>query len=113
MDAVNTPTLFDQGVLEPAARTTDPSTSHRAARMASRNARTLRVACLDALKAAGDDGLTDFELADIVGRQQTSAGKRRGELVTMGLAEATSGRREAPSGAPATVWRATPAAYRT
>lgn len=53
-------------------------------------------------------GLTDFELADLVGSQQTSAGKRRGELVEAGLIVATTDRRPAPSGKPVIVWRITP-----
>ncbi len=35
-------------------------------------------------------GLTDFELAALLGRQQTSVGKRRGELVNAGLIIATT-----------------------
>jgi hypothetical protein len=53
-------------------------------------------------------GLTDFELGGLVGRQQTSAGKRRGELRDEGYIEATNERRKAPSGASAIVWRITP-----
>jgi hypothetical protein len=53
------------------------------------------------------DGLTDFELADIMGRQQTSAGKRRGELRDIGLVSDTGYRRPAPSGSMAIVWAIT------
>ena len=58
------------------------------------------------------DGLTDFELADLIGSQQTSAGKRRGELAHAGLIVATTERRPSPSGSPAIVWRRTPLGYR-
>lgn len=54
------------------------------------------------------DGLTDFELADLTGKAQTSVGKRRGELATAGLIVATTERRPSPSGSPAIVWRITP-----
>lgn len=53
-------------------------------------------------------GLTDFELAEIMGRQQTSVGKRRGELARAGLIVGTTQRRPSPSGSPAIVWRITP-----
>ena len=52
-------------------------------------------------------GLTDFELGDAMGRQQTSAGKRRGELRDDGLIEDSGMRRAAPSGSAAIVWRIT------
>jgi hypothetical protein len=44
---------------------------------------------------ANPDGLTDFELGAMVGRQQTSAGKRRGELRDLGYIEETALRRQA------------------
>ncbi|MFZ2488099.1 MAG: hypothetical protein WAZ19_08240 [Anaerolineae bacterium] len=93
----------------PMWRTADPDTSRDAAILALETTATLRQRCLTALVAAGADGLTDFELAEIVGRQPTSAGKRRGELVALGLVEATDRRRPTPSGATAIVWVATEA----
>lgn len=91
-------------LLGPGARNSDPETSHRAAaRDPQRKAKDR--AKVWAAHLANPDGLTDFELADIVGRQQTSAGKRRGELRDLGLIEATELRRPAPSGSPAIVWR--------
>lgn len=94
---------------QPVARRTDPETSHLAAEDAKRNANTLRARCLAVLKAH-PEGLTDFRLAELVGSQQTSAGKRRGELVTAGLVEraVVQGivqKRPAPSGSLAIVWR--------
>jgi hypothetical protein len=53
------------------------------------------------------NGLTDFELAANLNRQQTSVGKRRGELRDLGLIYATSVRRLAPSGSAAIVWALT------
>ena len=92
--------LFD---IPLASRKKDPATSREAA---SINHHAARVAALLA-HADNPDGLTDFELASIIGRQQTSAGKRRGELRDNGLIEGTSIRRPSPSGVAATVWRIT------
>lgn len=99
----------------PMYRNTDPATSRAGAVLALETAATLRDRCLAALRVAGPDGLDDFALAAIVGRQQTSAGKRRLELLRAGLAapkiihdpqlgrwvQATS---IAPSGARTLVW---------
>lgn len=89
----------------PAARASDPHTSHAAARDAGRRAPVLRNRCLAALRAAGERGMTDFELAAAVCSQQTSAGKRRGELVKLGLVEYAGCKRQSPSGSDAMVWR--------
>lgn len=88
------------------ARTTDPVTSHKAASLALGSKATDRVYALRML-AAHPVGLTDFELADLLGSQQTSIGKRRGELRDKGYVEATDSYRPAPSGADAIVWRIT------
>lgn len=94
----------------PSFRASDPETSRDAAALASLTAPTVRQRALAALRAAGADGLTDFELAAIVGRQQTSAGVRRKELERAGLVVALIGadgrpvRRSTPSGATAIVW---------
>lgn len=95
---------------QPVARRTDPDTSHAAAEDAKRNANTLRWRCLQTLKAH-PEGLDDFALAALVGSQQTSAGKRRGELVKAGLVEKATVdgvvvKRPSPSGSLAIVWRA-------
>lgn len=100
---------------QPVARRSDPDTSHAAAEDAKRTANTLRWRCLQTLKAH-PEGLTDFELADEVQSQQTSAGKRRGELVKAGLVEKAMWgdgvvqkrevvKRPSPSGSLAIVWR--------
>lgn len=86
-------------------RATDPVTSLLAAQKASVNAATLRARCLETLRAH-PAGLTDFELADVIGSQQTSAGKRRGELVAQGLVCNSGLRRPSPSGSPSIVWKA-------
>jgi hypothetical protein len=90
----------------PASRATDPDTSHQAAETHQITRAHDRMAVLLA-HAAHQSGLTDFELADIVNRQQTSAGKRRGELRDLGMIEATDQRRPAPSGSAAIVWKIT------
>lgn len=89
------------------ARATDPATSADAADLPGKGTDRARV--LDALVVAGDEGLTDFELAARVRRQQTSAGKRRLELERQRLVVRTDETREAPSGAKATVFRVTTA----
>lgn len=99
----------------PLYRPTDPDTSRDAAVLALETAETLRDRCLQALRAAGEHGLTDFETAAIVGRQQTSTGKRRLELERAGLVAPRlvidpktlaliPDRRPTPSGATAIVW---------
>ena len=87
----------------PGARATDPETSHAAAHP---DRPTLRWRCLVALTTAGSAGLTDFELADRVDSIQTSAGKRRHELMVLGLVEDSGHRRLSPNGRAAIVWRA-------
>jgi hypothetical protein len=82
------------------ARTTDPDTSHLAA--APDRARDHDRAY--ALLRMAADGLTDFELGNLMSRQQTSAGKRRGELRDAGLVRDSGQRRRAPSGSMAIVW---------
>lgn len=69
----------------PRARRTDPDTSHGAAVIALDRAATHRDLALAALRAAGERGLNDFELADITGVAQTSIGVRRGQLVDADL----------------------------
>lgn len=91
----------------PRHRATDPATARRAA--AAQTPARMSQGRLEVLAALFSDGPgTDFELGDRVGRQQTSAGKRRGELVKLGLVERV-GVGRAPSGAAAAVWALTPA----
>ena len=93
--------LFDE---PPRARSTDPHTSHKAKEFRLNED---RVAVIKR-HSRHPYGLTDFELAAIMDRQQTSVGKRRGELRDHGYIEATEMTRPAPSGASAIVWRITP-----
>lgn len=89
--------LFD---LKPGARGSDPETSHGAKVFHLNEDRVdvLRMHVRHPL------GLTDFELADLMGRQQNSVGKRRCELRDFGYIIATPLRRPTPSGASAIVW---------
>lgn len=84
-----------------AARATDPETSQLAAQGDRRTDRQRAYAILSQFP----DGLTDFELASMMGRQQTSAGKRRHELMKAGLVEFAEMWRPSPTGSPARVWR--------
>jgi hypothetical protein len=88
-------------------RATDPATSVIAAEENRPRRRTQRQQVLDNIVDAwrhGRTGCTDFEHAPI---QQTSAGKRRGELVTLGLVEASTSWRYSPAHAVAIVWTPT------
>lgn len=87
------------------ARSTDPDTSWAAAADALVNADTDRARVLE-MHRAHPEGLTDFELAELMGRQQTSVGKRRGELRDRGLIEHAGFKRAAPSGSMSIVWKA-------
>lgn len=90
----------------PTARNTDPETSHRASERVKRFSINDRRHVL-IVHSHHPAGLTDFELAKLCDRQQTSVGKRRGELCWDGMIETTNERRPAPSGSPAIVWRIT------
>lgn len=90
------------------SRRSDPATSHGAAVVALHGAPNLRLRCLQALQAT-EQGLTDFELAAVVGRQQTSVGKRRLELQRAGfvgplMCGGVQVRRPSPTNTPALVW---------
>lgn len=94
----------------PGSRNTDPITSHMAAERAQLTATPNRMMVLRHLIEGGP--MTDFELADACGIQQTSIGKRRGECRDAGLVEQLQDRgtavsRKSPSGSPALVWQIT------
>lgn len=59
---------------------------------------------LDALRAAGPEGLTDFQISEATGLIATSAGKRRLDLMRDDLVKATDMTRLSPSGTPSKVW---------
>ena len=100
------------------ARTGDPDTSHGAAVIALHGAANNRQLALHHHATTEVDGLTDFELAYLAGVQQTSIGKRRGELVKVGYItrlrneDGTSVTRPSPTGTPAAVWAITGAGLR-
>lgn len=92
----------------------DRDTSRASALMNREQRIADRMRAFGILCAVYPAGLTDFELGALTGRQQTSIGKRRFELMEAGFVEPMppeegDARRPAPSGSPATVWRATPA----
>jgi len=92
------------------ARSTDPETSHEAARDASKKAPNHRLIALQALSEHGP--MTDFELANKTGLQQTSIGKRRKDCQDVGLVDffmidGEKERRQTPSGSSAYVWQIT------
>ncbi len=89
-------------------RASDPDTSHAAAVRGPEVRRKDLDTALAHLRQAGQAGLTDFELAAKMNRQQTSAGKRRGELRDAGLVRDSGRRRRAPSGSSAIVWESVP-----
>ena len=103
--APDAPDLFS--IAGPGARRTDPETSHQAADRYPKLRGSDRREALFAHAINWRSGLTDFELGDLIGRQQTSAGKRRGELRDMGLIASSEDRRPAPSGSPTIVWKIT------
>jgi hypothetical protein len=96
-----------QGVLmdQPLYRGSDPATS-RAAAQSGRESRSKDKTLALRVLRDNPDGLTDFELAALTGKQQTSIGKRRKDLERDGLVEKTEKTRPSPSGAMAIVWRA-------
>lgn len=108
-DTLNNLSLFDADGVQPIARLSDPETSHMAAVDAIDRATSHRQIALKALQNAGPEGLTDFDLEAVTGIKQTSIGKRRGDLVTLGYVErlivdGVPQRRPAPSGSLAAVW---------
>lgn len=86
-------------------RSTDPESSRWAAVGNLPRRPTDKRNVIAELVKAGDQGMTDFELAHALGKQQTSIGKRRGELVEAKMVEWAGTWRKAPSGARARVWR--------
>ena len=85
-------------------RLTDPDTSVLAALLDPKGRDTIRKRVARASVAALPGGLTDYDLADLTGRQQNSVGKRRGELMAEGFIRDCGERRPGPSGSPCIVW---------
>lgn len=95
----------------PAFRPSGRETSEAAAKDSGFKASVNRILAMRMLWIHG--GLTDFELAEKTGLQQTSIGKRRGECAAAGLVgvvtdgEGNNLKRPAPSGSAALVWQLT------
>lgn len=105
-------TLFD-AALEPTVgpyRAGQPDTAKQAAVENAPRSGSQRGRVLAALVAAGDQGLTDWELhfAAQILRAHT-AGTRRAELQKLGYVEATDQRRRTDTDSLAVVWRVTAA----
>ena len=96
-------TLFEQ---QAPARRTDPETAHEAAAANQPERFTMRRDVLLMLQRKGPRGATDWEISEELGILRTSAGKRRHELVALGLVENSGQRRETDTGSTAIVWRA-------
>ena len=96
----------------PAARYSDPVTSHQAAQKAEMRASEYRLMVLLQLLAGPK---TDFDLAAATGKKQCSIGKRRGECRDAGLVrELRDGRGElvkgkSDIGSPVLTWEITQA----
>jgi hypothetical protein len=96
------------------ARKSDPITSFLAANSNPDGKAKDRIRTLLALDES-TNGLTDFELAERLHSQQTSVGKRRGELtgvvkgqqVDIAYVENSGQRRPSPTGSPSIVWQCT------
>lgn len=90
----------------PVARTTDPETSHLAAKAAQAHFTADEATALR-IHAQHSAGLTDFELADLAHIPQTSIGVRRKALQRRGYVEDSGVKRPSPTRSPAIVWRIT------
>lgn len=81
-------------------------TSRAAAERIEPQTGTLRRWALDAIRKAGDAGLTDEELGERIRLDPSTARPRRIELVTAGFVVDSGARRRTRAGREATVWRA-------
>jgi hypothetical protein len=89
---------------DPAHRNTDPDTSRKAKRYGLTDDRKLAVK----VHARHPHGLTDYELANITGKQQNSIGKRRTEMLHCGYVADSGNRRPNPAtNSGCIVWRIT------
>ena len=100
MNTDNLALIFDSARL---ARNTDPDTSHLAAETASVRGPNQRLKVWEALNTLGE--ATDYELSIACGILRSSAGKRRQELLELGLVESTGRRRATDTGSSSIVWR--------
>lgn len=93
----------------------DLATSHEAAVIASIKAPNHRIIALKAFVEHGP--MTDFQLAEKTGLQQTSIGKRRKDCQDVGLVDfyrpnGEKEKRQTPSGSSAYVWQITELGYK-
>jgi len=95
--------LFEQ---QAPARRTDPETAHEAAAENQDVRTSTRREVLIYLQFCRQTGATDYEICEALGILRTSAGKRRHELVALGLVENSGQRRQTDTGSTAIVWRA-------
>lgn len=98
------PTRFLMG----AHHRTAGDTELAAATKVAPKAGTLRRQVLDAIAAAGDHGLTDWQIHEHLGCRLYSAAPRRGELVRDGWVIDSGRRRETDSTSTAIVWILSP-----
>ena len=83
-------------------RNSDPETSHRAGRDIRGRSGTIRRKVYEALATKW---MTDFELWQLIGGAESSARKRRQELMEAGLVVDSGERRLTGNGSLAIVWR--------
>lgn len=105
---VVSPDPFPYGIpnSEPVARTTDPGTSHIAARIAGRKVRESQLRVLEAL-AAGPMTDEEMQLALMVPMSLSGSRTRRKELTRTGMVAATGRTRPTALGNPSNVWQIT------
>lgn len=100
------PSLFD-----PPPFVAGSATSEAAAEAISPDAPTLRRLVLDALREAGERGMTDQEIQRRLDMDPSTERPRRGELVKAGLVVDSGRQRKTTSDRNAVVWIATEARH--
>lgn len=83
----------------------DEDTSREAARSMRPHLARLEAVVLEAVRAAGEQGLCDHEIEERTGLQHQTASARRRELVLRGLLVDSGVRRSTASGRSAKAWR--------
>jgi hypothetical protein len=87
------------------ARRSDPDTAHEAANANQEVRGEQRTKVWEYLKSCGANGATDYEISVACGILRTSAGKRRKELVDLGLVEYAGFTKPTDTGSSAKAWR--------
>lgn len=93
-----------QALYAPAARTTDPATSHLAAASMRSVAHTQRLSILEHLEKCGERGCTADELDRALNWRVGRSGRRLGELLKAGLVRVAPTTRETATGRQAQVY---------